>query len=106
MCENCKELRYQNIKLRDENLTLNRRIQVLQIQNDALRAKQQELTFFTVEQVADYLQMSRPTISRFIASGKLKAISSGKGGTYRIAYKDLMAFIAQSTAEQLEVCEC
>lgn len=43
MCERCKELRYENIKLRDENLSMNRRIQVLQIENDTLRADQLEV---------------------------------------------------------------
>jgi excisionase family DNA binding protein len=106
MCQSCKEKDYQLDKLRAENLVLSQRIGVMTIQLDALRAGNNQLKFFTVEEVADYLKVSAQTVKRYITSGKLSAVQIEKGGAYRINYSELMKFIVSNTVEKLEVCEC
>lgn len=103
---NEKDLRYENSKLRDENLTLNRRNQVLLLEIDTLRTKQSELTFYTIQQAADVLQLSYATVKRMIADRKIRAFQSEEGGAIRISHKDLMAFVVENTRNLLEVCEC
>ncbi len=50
--------------------------------------------FFTVEEVADYLQVHERTIYRAIKAKKLKAT---KIGSFRIAPEDLQDFLRRST---------
>lgn len=47
--------------------------------------------FYTVEQVAELLQVHWQTILNYIKSGKLKAVRLGKG--YRISKESLDSFI-------------
>lgn len=106
MCERCSELRREVRTLRDENLVLRQRVQVLNLTIDTLKADGQDLRFFTSEQVAGLLQVSAQTVQNYIKSGKLKAIKPEKGGQFRISHKALNDFILKSTVETLEVCEC
>jgi len=106
MCSSCKEKEYEIDKLRAENLVLSQRIGVMTIQLDTLRAGDQSMKFFTVEEVADYLKVSAQTVKKYITSGKLSAVQIEKGGVYRISYAELMNFIVSNTVEKLEVCEC
>ena len=48
-------------------------------------------TFYTVEQVAELLQVHWQTVLNYIKNGKLKALRLGKG--YRITKDDLDKFI-------------
>lgn len=56
------------------------------------RCLEMDLKVYTVKEVAEMLRVSEMSISRYIKSGKLKAIKVGK--MYRINEKDLKAFIA------------
>ena len=48
-------------------------------------------SFYTVEQVAELLQVHWQTVLNYIKNGKLKALKLGKG--YRIPKKELDDFI-------------
>lgn len=96
MCENCKALRRENLALLEREAVLNRRIGVLEIQIDTLRAGDQELKFFSADQVAEYLQISKQSVIRAIKEGALHAIKPERGGQYRISHKWLMDYIVQS----------
>lgn len=48
-------------------------------------------SFYTVEQVAELLQVHWQTVLNYIKNGKLKALRLGKG--YRITKEDLDKFI-------------
>ena len=50
--------------------------------------------FYTVEQVAELLQVHWQTILNYIKNGRLKAIKLGKG--YRIEKGDLEVFLKRS----------
>lgn len=52
----------------------------------------EELRIYTVKEVAELLQVSKMTVSRYIKAGKLK--SSKLGRMYRIADDDLRKFLA------------
>lgn len=47
-------------------------------------------TYFTVEQIADLLQMHPKTVQRYIREGKLRAVKVGKG--WRVSGHDLSVF--------------
>ena len=49
-------------------------------------------SFFTLDEVADRLQVSTRTLRRWIAAGELKA--HRLGGVVRISGEDLRAFLA------------
>lgn len=51
-------------------------------------------SFYTVEQVAELLQVHWQTVLNYIKSGKLKALRLGKG--YRINKEDLGKFIKEN----------
>lgn len=51
-------------------------------------------SFYTVEQVAELLQIHWQTVLNYIKAHRLKAVKLGKG--YRIAKKDLEIFINQN----------
>lgn len=51
--------------------------------------------FYTVEQVADLLQIHWQTVLNYIKNGKLKALRLGKG--YRVTKEDLDIFIKTNT---------
>lgn len=101
-----QELRREVRVLRNENAVLRRRIGVLELTIDTLKAEGQETRFFTSEQVAGFLQVSVQTVQGYIRSGKLKAIKPEKGGQFRVSHKALNDFILRSTVEVIEVCEC
>nr|DAN31831.1 MAG TPA: helix-turn-helix domain protein [Caudoviricetes sp.] len=101
-----QELRREVRVLRNENAVLRRRIGVLELTIDTLKAERQETRFFTSEQVAGFLQVSVQTVQGYIRSGKLKAIKPEKGGQFRVSHKALNDFILKSTVEVIEVCEC
>ena len=48
-------------------------------------------SFWTIQQVAEILQIHWQTVLNYIKSGKLNAIKLGKG--YRVSKKDLDGFI-------------
>jgi len=48
-------------------------------------------SFWTIQQVAEILQIHWQTVLNYIKSGKLNAIKLGKG--YRVSKKDLDEFI-------------
>jgi excisionase family DNA binding protein len=50
------------------------------------------LSFFTIAEVSDRLQVSTRTVRRWIAAGELKAHKLG--GVVRISDEDLRAFLA------------
>lgn len=52
-------------------------------------------SFYTVEQVAELLQVHWQTVLNYIKSGKLDAVRLGKG--YRIAKTALDKFIAENS---------
>lgn len=56
-----------------------------------------ELQFYTPEQVAKILQVNPESVRRYVRSGKLKAIKLG-GKFIRIEKKDLEDFIASMKA--------
>jgi excisionase family DNA binding protein len=50
-------------------------------------------TIYTIEQVAEYLQVSRSTVERLIRAGRIRVIYVGRGP--RITERELEAFIGQ-----------
>lgn len=54
-------------------------------------------SFFTVEQVAELLQVHWQTVLNYIKSGKLKALRLGKG--YRISQDALDLFISNNSGK-------
>lgn len=48
---------------------------------------------YTLQEVADYLKVSRQTIYNYVTAKRLKASKIGK--EYRVTEKDLQAFIRQ-----------
>ncbi|RRR72833.1 MAG: DNA-binding protein [Candidatus Viridilinea halotolerans] len=50
-------------------------------------------SILTVDEVADYLRVSRATVCRWCASGKLPAFKIGKG--WRVRHGELEGFIRQ-----------
>ncbi len=55
-------------------------------------------TFYTVEQVADFLQVHWQTVLNYIKGGKLEAVRLGKG--YRISKEALDKFIKQNSSRK------
>lgn len=53
--------------------------------------------FLTTSEVAQQLRVTRKSVTRWIADGKLRAIRAGRD--YRIRESDLNQFIRQSTQE-------
>lgn len=51
--------------------------------------------FYTVEELAELLQVHWQTILNYIRSGELKAVKLGKG--YRISKKEFDAFVKKRT---------
>jgi len=64
-------------------------------------------TYYTLDEVAERLKVSRRSIGRLIESGALPAIRlSAQGGSVRITETDLQAFLeARRTAPKPEVEE-
>jgi excisionase family DNA binding protein len=58
----------------------------------ARKAARAKLRFFTIEQVADHLNLSKRSVQRFITGGCLPVYRFG--GAVRICEADLHAFIA------------
>lgn len=54
-------------------------------------------SFYTVEQVAQLLQVHWQTVLNYIKSGKLKAVRLGKG--YRVAKEDLDDFFKENKTQ-------
>jgi len=54
-------------------------------------------TFYTVEQVAELLQVHWQTVLNYIKSGKLKALKLGKG--YRIPKEAMNQFIQENLSK-------
>ena len=57
-------------------------------------------TYYTVEQIAQMLQMHPKTVQRYIREGKLRAVKVGKG--WRIGGHDLSVFTEGETAQRGE----
>jgi excisionase family DNA binding protein len=53
-------------------------------------------SFYTVEQVADLLQVHWQTVLNYIKSGKLEAVKLGRG--YRISKENLDQFISTNSS--------
>jgi excisionase family DNA binding protein len=49
--------------------------------------------FWTIQEVADWLKLSRDTIEKAIKEGKLSAYRPGGGRTYRISQSALEAWV-------------
>lgn len=58
----------------------------------------EENKFYTIEQVAEMLQVVYLTVYRWIQDGKLKAVKAGK--QYRIRQSDLDKFLETKENEQ------
>ena len=58
-----------------------------------------KLQALTIEQVAKRMQVSRPTVYRWIRSGSLRLIKLGGGKAARVMEADLLAFIDQSAVK-------
>ena len=54
--------------------------------------------FYTVQEVADLLQVHWQSVLNYIKNGKLKALKLGKG--YRISKESLDEFIANHTTKE------
>lgn len=57
-------------------------------------------TYYTVEQIAQMLQMHPKTVQRYIREGKLRAVKVGKG--WRVGGHDLSVFTEGETAARGE----
>jgi len=57
-------------------------------------------TYFTVEQIAQMLQMHPKTVQRYIREGKLRAVKVGKG--WRVSGHDLSVFTESVPAQNGE----
>ena len=57
-------------------------------------------TYYTVEQIAQMLQMHPKTVQRYIREGKLRAVKVGKG--WRVSGHDLSVFTEGETAARGE----
>lgn len=60
-----------------------------------------EEAFYTVEQVANLLQMHPKTIQRYIREGKLSAVKFGKG--WRVSGHDLSVFTESATFTEARI---
>lgn len=56
-------------------------------------------SFYTVEQVAELLQVHWQTVLNYIKSGKLEAVKLGRG--YRISQEALDIFITKNSSKAL-----
>ena len=54
--------------------------------------------FYTVQEVADLLQVHWQSVLNYIKNGKLKALKLGKG--YRVSQESLDEFIANHTTKE------
>lgn len=54
-------------------------------------------SFYTVEQVAELLQVHWQTVLNYIKNGKLKALRLGKG--YRVSKESLEQFLSTNSTE-------
>lgn len=54
-------------------------------------------SFYTVEQIAELLQVHWQTVLNYIKSGKLEAVKLGRG--YRISKEALDKFVKQNTSK-------
>lgn len=59
-------------------------------------------TIMTPEQVADYLQLDRETIYRYIRSGKLAASKLGR--TYRVQQGDVKTLLEKTKVPRAGPC--
>jgi excisionase family DNA binding protein len=59
-------------------------------------------TYFTVEQVAERLQVNEQTVRRWLREGELHGIPFGGRTGWRITEADLMAFIQRRREEGAE----
>lgn len=50
---------------------------------------------YTLQEVADYLKVSRQTIYNYVTNKKLRASKLGGGWQYRVSEKDLQEFLKQ-----------
>ncbi|MBI5877194.1 MAG: helix-turn-helix domain-containing protein [Chloroflexi bacterium] len=57
----------------------------------------------TVQEVADYLKVSRTTVWRWCSDGRLPACKVGRG--WRVRRKDLERFVSLSALEVREVAD-
>ena len=63
---------------------------------DRVRSKPQPaIKVYSLEEVADILQLTRRTLYNYIKDGKLQAVKMGK--YWRVTEKNLEAFIAKGT---------
>lgn len=62
--------------------------------------------FLTIDQVAEILNVNKPTIYALLRSGEMKGLRLGGRGVWRISEDDLQAFLDtayQETAERIAV---
>lgn len=60
--------------------------------------------FLTIDQVAEILNVNKPTIYALLRSGEMKGLRLGGRGVWRISENDLQAFLDaayQETAERI-----
>lgn len=50
---------------------------------------------YTLQEVADYLKVTRQSVYNYVRQGKLKASKLAGGKEYRVTEQDLQAFIRQ-----------
>lgn len=54
---------------------------------------------YTLQEVADYLKVTRQTVYNYLAQNKIKAFKMG-GREYRVTESDLQAFLRQHTTNK------
>lgn len=54
---------------------------------------------YTLQEVADYLKVTRQTVYNYLAQNKIKAFKMG-GREYRVTESDLQAFLRQHSANK------
>lgn len=101
MCEKCMEKNREIRKLREENIAMQRRISVPELQCDALRSPERP-EYLTIEQAAGVLQLSAAQLRKYVSDGQITAIQPAEGGSRRIPYMSFVEFLGRHTIAAME----
>ncbi len=101
VCEKCMEKNREIRKLREENIAMQRRISVLELQCDALRSPERP-EYLTIEQAAGVLQLSAAQLRKYVSDGQITAIQLAEGGSWRIPYMSFVEFLGRHTIAAME----
>lgn len=101
MCEKCMEKNREIRKLREENIAMQRRASVPELQCGALRSPERP-EYLTIEQAAGVLQLSAAQLRKYASDGQITAIQLAEGGSRRVPYMSFAEFLGRHTIAAME----